>query len=764
VNKLALALLFGALGIGAVQAAAASPASYLSPLLAELEKDWPANRTVNIVFHGHSVPAGYFKTPEVRSLEAYPHLVRAELARRFPHAVINVIVTAKGGEDSVSGAARFEQDVLAKNPDVVLIDYSLNDRRPGLYAAAEAWTKMIRAATEKGIKVILLTPTPDLRAKLGQAADPLEQQAAQVRRLASQFETGLVDSLAIFEKTKDPAHMSDLMSQGNHPNAEGHRLVADAILQYFEKPAAGATGPRRPSPEAIQAWQDRKFGLFIHWGLYSILGGVWQGKPVTYGYSEQIQTHAPVPKQEYEALAKQFNPSRFDPDAIADLAVAAGMKYVVLTSKHHDGFNMFGTKLSKYNVVDATPYGKDVVRQLEEACRRRGLSFGVYYSSIDWNFPGSSPPDVRDNNNVIPPAHEEFNVGQLRELLANYGPLSEIWFDMGKVTPAQSKRFTDTVHGLQPDCMVSGRVFNNQGDFTVMGDNNIPKFVIDEPWQTPASIYHQTWGYRSWQKRDDLDGKIREHITKLVEVVSRGGNYLLNIGPKGDGEVPEFEVNVLRGIGKWVHQNGEAIYAAKPQPFRQLDFGYATVKPNRLYLFVRDWPADGKLRLPGLRTKLTRASFLGDAAKSSLTIGPDFIGVQRRLETPPLTVIEAEYDGPLQVTPPLIQPSDSGAVTLLDKDADHFMNYNGYGYYDPPTVYKQKWSFRVQRPGRYAIELDPKPAQYNINVDGRDLGAVQAVDLDAAEYHTVAITPPVPFAKGDKLSPPVGSVSIAPVQ
>jgi lysophospholipase L1-like esterase len=221
---------------GAVAAHAGEPAraeSYLASLVAELHKDWPANRTVNIVFHGHSVPAGYFRTPEVRSLEAYPHLVREWLTRLFPHAVINVIVSAKGGEDSMEGVARFERDVLAHNPDVVLIDYSLNDRRPGLDAARAAWTKMIVAARNHGTRVILLTPTPDFKAHLGDPSDPLEQHAAQVRRLAAEFGVGLVDSLRIIEQAADAEHMPELMSQSNHPNARGRRLVAAEILQYF---------------------------------------------------------------------------------------------------------------------------------------------------------------------------------------------------------------------------------------------------------------------------------------------------------------------------------------------------------------------------------------------------------------------------------------------------------------------------------------------------------------------------------------------------
>jgi acyl-CoA thioesterase I len=222
---------FGA-ALGA-RAEVAPAGEYLAGVIAELRKAWPQNRTVNVVFHGHSVPAGYFKTPEVRSLEAYPHLVRAGLAQRFPQAVINVVVTAIGGENSVRGAARFERDVLAIRPDVLVIDYALNDRRVGLEGAGKAWGEMIGKAKERGAKVILATPTPDLAARLGDASDPLEQHAAQVRRLAAEWEVGLADSLAAFRAARDLERMGELMSQNNHPNAAGHRLVADAILRYF---------------------------------------------------------------------------------------------------------------------------------------------------------------------------------------------------------------------------------------------------------------------------------------------------------------------------------------------------------------------------------------------------------------------------------------------------------------------------------------------------------------------------------------------------
>jgi lysophospholipase L1-like esterase len=227
-----LALAFNLLTAPAQQPA--DPATYLSDVAAVLRTDWPRNRTVNVVCHGHSVPAGYFKTPEVRSLDSYPHLLRVGLAERYPHAVINVVVTAIGGENAESGAARFEADILALRPDVVAIDYALNDRRIGLERARAAWTKMISAAKIRGAKVILLTPTPDQSADFLNPEDPLGLHAEQVRALAREHGVGLVDSTAAFQKAmREGIRLPDLMSQVNHPNRKGHELVATELLKWF---------------------------------------------------------------------------------------------------------------------------------------------------------------------------------------------------------------------------------------------------------------------------------------------------------------------------------------------------------------------------------------------------------------------------------------------------------------------------------------------------------------------------------------------------
>lgn len=548
-----------------------------------------------------------------------------------------------------------------------------------------------------------------------------------------------------------------------------------------------AAEPRRPTPEAVRMWQARKFGLFIHFGLYSMLGGVWNGEPVRQGYSEQIMRHAPIAHDAYAALAGRFNPESFDADAIARLAQEAGMKFIVITSKHHDGFNMFHTRLSGFNIVDASPYRRDIVKELADACRRHGLSFGVYYSTIDWHdsraTPPSAPPD-EENDNRIPPAHEAFNIGQIQELMSGYGPLSEIWFDMGQPTPLQSRHFADAVHRIQPDCMVSGRVFNSQGDFTVMGDNALPDSIIDEPWQTPASMYDETWGYRSWQERNDLAGKTDEHILKLVKVVSRGGNYLLNIGPRGDGSVVPFEADVLRGMGRFVHANAEAIYDTQPQPFRELDFGYATVKPGRLYLFITKWPADGRLRLPGLRNQIVRAAPLGASGSSlkfeSVSREP-VIDVSTLHPVAGPTVVVAEFSGALNVVPASIGPDSSGSLVLNSKQATSYFNYNGRGYYDPPTVYKLRWDIAPAQ-GKYRVEIGYRANDAKRSIELTAGGRTLAIELAPArpdrsasamagtlefgkvESAPLILTPKKPFAKGDRLGVVVDRVTLTPIR
>lgn len=214
---------------------AADPSTYLNDLKLEMQKEWPKNRTINIVFHGHSVPAGYFKTPQVNTLGAYPNLFLKKLKMIYPLTVVNVIVTAIGGENSVKGAERFERDVLIHKPDLILIDYSLNDRGVGLEKAYSAWNQMIKSAKDQGIKVILLTPSPDQNVNYADSANELRKHTDQVRKLASENQVGLVDSYQAFEFLyPDKEQLSKYMSQVNHPNELGHELIANELIKWFQ--------------------------------------------------------------------------------------------------------------------------------------------------------------------------------------------------------------------------------------------------------------------------------------------------------------------------------------------------------------------------------------------------------------------------------------------------------------------------------------------------------------------------------------------------
>lgn len=535
----------------------------------------------------------------------------------------------------------------------------------------------------------------------------------------------------------------------------------------------GAEEPR-PSAATIRQWQSRKYGMFIHFGLFSALGGVWKGTPYSGNYSEQIQSDAQIAEPEYAALAAQFNPTKWDADAIVKLAEEAGMKFIVLTAKHHDGFNMFDTKQDDYSIVKRTPYGRDVVKSLADACRRRHMPFGVYYSSIDWHFGDAHDPR---NDNPISAQHEEFNAAQLRELMTNYGPISEIWFDMGHSMPLQSQHFADTVHKLQPECLIGGRVFNSEGDFGETGDDDIPDYVTNEPWESPASIFSETWGYRSWQKRVPLEDKVHEHILRLVKVVSRGGNYLLNIGPKGDGSVVDYEADVLRGTGEWLRKNGAAIYDTTPQPFRKLEFGYATVKGHHLYLFVEHAPADGKLQLPGMQNAIRKARWLGgnEVAVEGKTVmatampGSEF-----------LPVVDVELDGDLRVLPVTrVEPDAHNEITLTPENADKLFNTNGEGYYDPPTLRAEIWHAAVKQEGRYEVEIRFKRAKFSRLVDVRlgdkvlkanlygneaDSATAGPVELGASEDLVVKVEPGAPAVRGAKLDLEITKVVLRPVE
>jgi alpha-L-fucosidase len=494
------------------------------------------------------------------------------------------------------------------------------------------------------------------------------------------------------------------------------------------------------APAAQTEWQQQKYSMFIHWGaIYSTLGGVWEGKPVTRGYSEQIQAHAGIYSDIYGAIAKQFNPQYWNADSIVLLAKAAGMKSVVMTSKHHDGFCMFHSAYTDYNVVDATPFKRDVLKELSEACRRHGLKFGMYFSLIDWHYPQAYPISST-NSDPITPEHHEFNKKQVTELMTNYGPVSEIWFDMGSLTEQQSRDLAEIVHRLQPGCMVSGRLGNDAGDFCVMGDNQYPDYKIASAWQTPASVYDETWGYRSWQQHGKAVDKAHEKLLGLIKVVSRGGNYLLNIGPRGDGSVVDFEKEVLLTNGAWLKLNGEAIYGASANPFdTTFTWGEVTTRPGKLYLHLLQTPQNGVIELPGLNSKVSQVTLLSNgkkvAARVSVKEGNTRIQLPAdfRIADNDVTVLALHCGNSVSITPLHLLKH---ATALNRYNATPLYSFSGADY---PSYYRsevgERWAFTVKKPSSlklvYSDEEKGKQAKITLNGVTKDvlLGGSQRARL-----------------------------------
>jgi alpha-L-fucosidase len=430
-------------------------------------------------------------------------------------------------------------------------------------------------------------------------------------------------------------------------------LTAMHLLLALHLPAAEPADPAREA--RLEWWHEAKFGMFIHWGLYSLPAGEWKG---TYhdGIGEWIMFKARIPVTEYEELAGRFNPEKFDAEAWAQLAQDAGMKYLVITAKHHDGFAMYGSKADPFNIVDATPFKRDPMKELAAACAKRGLKFGFYYSQAqDWTAPGGAIWEGRHENGPVwektrwdPRQEGDFDaylekkaIPQVRELLTGYGPIALVWFDtpLKVMSVERAGRFEQLVRELQPQCLISGRLGGrSQSDYASEGDNRIPNLARTGAWETPATL-NDTWGFKkhdhNWKKPEDL-------TFKLVDIVSKGGNYLLNVGPDGEGVIPQPSQDMLRKVGAWLKVNGEAIYGAGRSPFGA-EFGEfrpagkvgegnpvfeprqewrCTTQPGKLYLHIFNWPATGKLELPALKEEIVKAYLLADRA-NDLTITQD---------------------------------------------------------------------------------------------------------------------------------------------
>lgn len=369
-------------------------------------------------------------------------------------------------------------------------------------------------------------------------------------------------------------------------------------------------------------FRDAKYGLFIHFGLFSLLAGEYEGKEVP-GLAEWIMNYADIPVERYRELAKDFDPVHFDAKWIAQSAKRWGMKYLCFTSKHHDGFALFDSKASDYNSVKASPCRRDFVAELAEACREEGIVFCLYYSQAqDWDDPDGYSAYHDNSQKNFRRYLDEKCLPQIRELLTQYGEIGMLWFDtpMG-MSKEESAEIVELVKSLQPNCLISGRIGNQLGDYLTTQDNRIPSQAIEGDWEVPATLNH-SWGF----KRSDEDWHSPALVlTKLLRIVSRGGNYLLNIGPDGTGVTPPKSVEILERVGSWFEKAGESLYGTRALPLYvyeapELCF---THKPGTLYLHVLNPQAYAgqEIPLPNIANKVKKATWLNHGEEADLRVG-----------------------------------------------------------------------------------------------------------------------------------------------
>jgi len=440
-------------------------------------------------------------------------------------------------------------------------------------------------------------------------------------------------------------------------NARGLRAPAAAGLlgcnqqpESPEHPVASIQDTETPEQRDARMawWREARFGMFIHWGLYSIPAGTWKGKQIP-GIGEWIMNTASIPVADYQALAPKFNPTGFNAHEIVALAKAAGMKYIVITSKHHDGFGMYDSKANDFNIVAATPFKRDPIKELAEECKKQGIKLGFYYSQDqDWTAPGGAALKTGDHQ---PPAYhwdkaqdgnfqqylETKAIPQLKELLANYGDYSAvIWFDTPTpdMTPQLASQIV-TVLNQYPKL-----IWNNRLGGGYKGDTETPEQFIPaqgypgRDWESCMTM-NDTWGYKSYDKNFKSTETL---LRNLIDIASKGGNYLLNIGPDSHGVVPLEEVVRLHQMGKWLDVNGEAIYGSQPTLFGAEAGSFSdtekdkdgepkfipawdwrsTTKTDKVYIAIFNWPSSGTLHLDKMPRKVTGAYLLADSARKPL--------------------------------------------------------------------------------------------------------------------------------------------------
>jgi len=494
-------------------------------------------------------------------------------------------------------------------------------------------------------------------------------------------------------------------------------------------------------------FQDAKFGMFMHWGLYSEAGNVWKGKDY-YGSGEWLMHQAKIPAKQYAELAATFNPVHFNADDWATFVHDSGAKYLVITAKHHEGFAMFKSNVSDFNIVDATPYKKDPMALLSEACRKHGVQFGFYYSqNLDWHEQngGGNTWDFDPKSKDIKKYYAEKSIPQTKELLSNYGPLGIMWFDMpGGLTHEETLAFMADVRKLQPNCLISSRVGQGLGDFEDLGDSELSPLPIAGPWEA-LFTHTDSWGF---QKYDQNYKTPKEVIKLLVSTSARGGNFLLNVGPDGEGNLPEKSREYLLDVGKWLKENGEAVYGTTHSPIRDQPWGVCTAKPGKLFLHVLEVPHNNVIVVPNFTGDVKSAGMLHALASLQWKMENGTLEVTLPGNLPASLdhVIEVNYTGELQdgwkSTPAVISQEfnsvavDASYADLAGNTKIKTQTYSQYfGNWKHDTVIEGQQSpedtatfnLAVIEPGDYRLILE-----YACGADGKSQEG--AIDVNGRTY------------------------------
>jgi alpha-L-fucosidase len=489
-------------------------------------------------------------------------------------------------------------------------------------------------------------------------------------------------------------------------------IAAAAVLPSIS--SADATKAAHDSK--MQWWREARYGMFIHWGLYAVPGGVYNGKDIGW-YGEWIMNSAKIPVDEYAKFAKNFNPVQFDADAWAELAKQAGMKYLVITAKHHDGFCMYDTQVDDFNIVDGTPFKRNPIKELSAACAKRGIQFGVYYSQAqDWSHPGGGiwgkRWDQKQEGN-----YDEYlqkvSIPQVRELLAEVKP-AVLWFD----TPIDMKpeRTQEFLEVLKP---YPALIYNNRLGNGVHGDTETPEQEIPargfpgRDWETCMTM-NDTWGYKP---KDNNYKSTQTLLRNLIDIASKNGNYLLNVGPTPEGVIPQPQVDRLKEVGAWLKVNGEAIYGTSSGPYKNTPaWGRATSRPGKLYLHVFAWPKDGKL-LVTIPNPVKSAKLLANPAEPLRTTKtPEGVEIHLPASAPdPIaSVIALDVEGeiaPIEA-PPVAQADDASLLLNAADAVLHGPSIKLEGHKDPNIGFWSNlndsvtWQAKISKPGEFAVSLN----------------------------------------------------------